>query len=66
MMRVACVCPAASCSPVTRSGHSACPPPPAQTLLDDPDLPGFQPALPDDFNFEQLAKGVREDMARRK
>eukprot|EP00877_Chromochloris_zofingiensis_P011697 jgi/Chrzof1/6781/Cz19g09070.t1 len=32
-----------------------------QTLLDDPDVPGFQPALPSDFSLEDLAKEVAEE-----
>jgi hypothetical protein len=32
-----------------------------QVLLDDPDIPGFQPALPDGFDVEKLAKEVEEE-----
>jgi hypothetical protein len=37
-----------------------------QILLDDPDLPGFQPALPDGFDIKQLAKEVEEEAKRKK
>lgn len=32
-----------------------------QTLLDNPDLPGFQPALPDGFSLEALARQVEAE-----
>lgn len=32
-----------------------------QVLLDDPDIPGYQPALPPGFNLEEFAKGVAEE-----
>mmetsp|Transcript_26196 Transcript_26196/g.57226 ORF Transcript_26196/g.57226 Transcript_26196/m.57226 type:complete len:347 (+) Transcript_26196:169-1209(+) len=32
-----------------------------QILLDDPDVEGFQPALPEDFDLEALAKQVEEE-----
>ena len=32
-----------------------------QVLLDDPDIPGFQPALPEDFDIEALAKEVENE-----
>jgi hypothetical protein len=35
-----------------------------QTLLDDPDLPGLQPALPEDFDMEELVKEVEEEARR--
>jgi hypothetical protein len=31
-----------------------------QVLLDDPDIAGFQPALPEDFDINELAKEVEE------
>ena len=31
-----------------------------QVLLDDPDIAGFQPALPDDFDINELAKEIEE------
>jgi hypothetical protein len=37
-----------------------------QILLDDPDLPGFQPALPDGFDIKTLAKQVEEEAKRKK
>ena len=37
-----------------------------QILLDDPDLPGFQPALPEDFDIKQLAKQVEEEAKRKR
>ena len=35
-----------------------------QVLLDDPDIPGFQPALPDDFDLEAIAKEVQQEGTR--
>ena len=34
---------------------------PLQTLLLDPDLPGYQPALPDNFSMEKLAKEIERE-----
>ncbi len=38
-------------------------PPPAQVLLDDPTLPGYQPALPDDFDLDEFAAQVGQPAA---
>ncbi len=35
-----------------------------QILLDDPDIPGFQPALPEDFDMDALVKQVEEEAKR--
>lgn len=32
-----------------------------QTLLDDPDIPGFQPALPEDFDWDEFAKEAEQE-----
>jgi hypothetical protein len=40
-----------------------------QTLLDDPDVPGYQPALPPNFSLEDFAQRVeaeQQEKARRK
>lgn len=40
-----------------------------QTLLDDPDIPGYQPALPPNFSLEDFAQRVeaeQQEKARRK
>jgi hypothetical protein len=40
-----------------------------QTLLDDPQLPGYQPALPRGFSLEDLAREVEaeeQERARRR
>jgi len=36
-------------------------PQPTQVLLDDPDIPGYQPALPEGFDLEQFAKEVAKE-----
>jgi hypothetical protein len=43
--------------------------PTLQTLLDDPELPGYQPALPRGFSLEDLAREVEaeeQERARRR
>jgi hypothetical protein len=30
-------------------------------LLDDPDVPGYQPALPEDFDLDKFAAEVRKE-----
>jgi len=40
-----------------------------QTLLDDPDLPGYQPALPKGFDLQEFARQVeaeQQEKAKRK
>jgi hypothetical protein len=37
----------------------------AQTLLDDPDLPGFQPALPRAFDLQAYARQVEAEQQAR-
>ncbi len=32
-----------------------------QILLDDPTLPGYQPALPDDFDIDEFAAQVKAE-----
>ncbi len=32
-----------------------------QILLDDPTLPGYQPALPDDFDLDEYAKEIERE-----
>jgi len=57
-----------------RRAHADAPllPPPAallqqppQLLLDDPDIPGWQPSLPDDFSVDRLAEEVKSEMKAR-
>ena len=36
-----------------------------QTLLDDPDIPGFQPALPDDFDVDKLADEMERNKGKK-
>jgi hypothetical protein len=38
---------------------------PPQLLLDDPDIPGWQPSLPDDFSVDRLAEEVKSEMKAR-
>lgn len=35
-----------------------------QVLLDDPTIPGWQPALPDDFDIDEFAQEVQEEERR--
>ena len=37
-----------------------------KTLLDDPDLPGLQPALPRDFSLEDMARDAEDNFKRRR
>ena len=53
------------CTPTPQITHTD-PLHPTQTLLDDPDLPGYQPALPRDITLEQLARDTEESFKRRR
>ena len=44
---------------------SSTPTQPPQLLLDDPDIPGWQPSLPDDFSVDRLAEEVKSEMKAR-
>jgi hypothetical protein len=34
-------------------------------LLDDPDIPGYQPALPEGFDLDKFAKEVEKESKKR-
>jgi hypothetical protein len=56
-------------SPGSATAAAALPCPSPQTLLDDPDLPGYQPALPRGFSLQDLAREVEaeeQERARRR
>jgi hypothetical protein len=42
-------------------GDTAPAPSTLQVLLDDPDIPGYQPALPEGFDLDEFAKQVAKE-----